>query len=148
MKNLITKCALAMLMAFTVAPLITGCTSSNVVAVNRTIQPSNPIYTGPITVNGADVMADYEDAKQQLQGLYAAGIEKISKTYIVFDKGLKFHILDDYSQLSDVNTVNATSLGPEEIKAAEKGKKVILPYDLYYPDGKKKLNPKEIKVSF
>ena len=148
MKNLITRLAFALIIAFSVAPLMTGCSSSNVVAVNRAVQPSNPVYTGPVKVNGADVMADYEDRKQQLPGLYAAGPDKISQTFIVFDKGLKFHILDDYSLLSDINSVNATSLGPEEIKAAEKGKKVIIPYELYYSDGTKKLEPKQIKVSF
>lgn len=148
MKNLITKIGLALMLAFATAPLMTGCTSSNVVAVNRAIQPANPIFTGPITINGASIMADFEDRKQQLPGLYQAGSDKITQTYVVFDKGLKFHVLDDYAQLTGSDVINATSLGPEEIKAANAGKKVILPYQLYYPDGQPKLVPKQVKVSF
>lgn len=148
MKNLITKLVLGLFLAMTIAPVMTGCKSSNLVSVTKTVQPSNPVYSGPVTVNDVDIQADFEDALQQLPGLYQAGPEKISKTYIVFDKGLKFHILDDYSLLGDTNTVNATSLGPEEISAAEKGKKVIIPYDLYFPDGEPKLKLKEVKISF
>lgn len=148
MKNLLTRISLLVLLALFIAPVITGCESSKLVSVVKTANPSNTVYTGPIEINGATVMADFEDSAQQLPGLYAQGEEKISQTYIVFEKGLKFSILNDYSLLSDLNSVNATSLGAEEIKQSKSGKKVILPYQLYYSDGKPKLNSKTIQLSF
>lgn len=148
MKNLLTRISLLLLLALFIAPVITGCESSKLVSVVKTANPSNTVYTGPIEINGATVMADFEDSAQQLPGLYAQGEEKISQTFIVFEKGLKFSILNDYSLLSDLNSVNATSLGAEEIKQSKSGKKVILPYQLYYSDGKPKLTSKTIQLSF
>lgn len=148
MKNRITKLLIIALLAFAISPLLTSCKSSSLVSVTRTVNPLNIVYSGPVKINGADVIADFEDRSQQMDELYGAGPDKISQTYIVFDKGLKFHILDDYSLLSDEKSVNATTLGAEEIKQASQGKSIILPYDLYFPDGKKKLNPKNIRLSY
>lgn len=148
MKNLLTKLSLVLLLGLFAAPVLTGCESSKLVSVVKTANPSNMVYTGPIEINGATVMADFEDSAQQLPGLYSQGEDKISQTFIVFEKGLKFSILDDYSLLTDLNTVNATTLGDEEIKQSKSGKNVILPYKLYYKDGKPKLNSKTIQLSF
>jgi hypothetical protein len=145
MKNLITKISLALLIALAVSPLLTGCKSSNLVSVTKTVQPAYPLLTAPLEVNGASVMIDIEDPGQRSAAAYEAGAEAISVIYFEYVKGVKFKLLEDYSSIP--NSKVATSLGPEEIQQNQKGEKVIIKYPLYYSDGRKTLKFKPLFTS-
>ncbi|WP_026946186.1 hypothetical protein [Algoriphagus marincola] len=145
MKNLITKIALTLLIALAVSPILTGCKSSSLVSVTKTVQPAYPLLTAPLEVNGASVMIDIEDTGQRSDAAYQAGPEAISIIYFEYVKGVKFKVLEDYSAIPEGKV--ATSLGPEEISESKKGEKVIIKYPLYYPDGSKTLKFKPLYTS-
>lgn len=129
------------------AIIIPACSSGVVVPVNKAAQLNQSIFEAPVEINGATAMASVADRIQQYDGLYSHGADKVSKTYLVYEKGLNFHIIDDYSLLSSQEVIKATSLGPEEIRQAQKGKKVIIEYDLYFEDGSRKINLKKVLIS-
>lgn len=144
MKNLFSLSLIGILAA---ALTLSACSSGVVIPINKAAQLNSTVYEAPVEINGVTVMAAITDKLQQYPGLYSHGADKVSKTFLVYDKGLNFHIIDDYSLLSSQEVIKATSLGPEQLKAAEKGKKVVIEYDLYFQDGEKKIKTKQVSIS-